>query len=108
MLALQAKRQGLQQQPENSEGPDHVGLGEEGHFDTDIYDAPKQRRLEGYVTSIAATEEVDVSIYYISSRRDDVIIGLGPSVSSSALASHCFGHSNFMGRRQVNSSPTRV
>ena len=41
-----------------------VGLGEEGHFDTDIYEL-KSSKFAGYVTSIAATDEQDV--------RDDLL-----------------------------------
>lgn len=39
---------------------DRVGLGETGYFDSDIYDGGGGK-FEGYVTSIAANDEVDVS-----------------------------------------------
>ena len=37
-----------------------------------------------------------------------VCLTRGCSAHTSALASHCFGHSSFMGRRRVNLSPTWV
>lgn len=40
---------------ENSKG---VSLGESGYFDSEIYDG-KDKKYEGYVTSIAANDEVD-------------------------------------------------
>lgn len=40
-----------------------VGLGAEGHYDTDIYSA--SGKFEGYVTSIAPNEELDVSTLYV-------------------------------------------
>ncbi|CAG0888335.1 unnamed protein product, partial [Cyprideis torosa] len=36
-----------------------IGLGEVGHFDKDIYGSVRASRYDGYVTSIAATDEVD-------------------------------------------------
>ncbi len=66
MRALQERKQGLQApQPENgaesgaTEAP-RVKLGEGGFYDTDIYDGSKNK-FAGYVTSIAATDEPDVS-----------------------------------------------
>ncbi|XP_076251577.1 splicing factor 3b subunit 1 isoform X1 [Rhynchophorus ferrugineus] len=50
---LQDKRKELP--VENSKG---VGLGESGYFDSEIYDG-KDKKYEGYVTSIAANDEVD-------------------------------------------------
>ena len=47
----------------NEEGvteKDRVGLGESGYFDRDIYDS-SGGKYDGYVTSIAANDEVDVS-----------------------------------------------
>ena len=46
--------------------------------------------------------EVFLLITYIAFLKD------GGHETNSALASHCFGHSSFMGRRRVNSSPSRV
>lgn len=43
---------------------DRVGLGETGYFDSDIYDGGGGK-YEGYVTSIAANDEVDVSWCFV-------------------------------------------
>ena len=37
-----------------------MGLGEEGHFDTEIYET-RDSKFAGYVTSIGTTDEQDVS-----------------------------------------------
>lgn len=42
---------------------ERVGLGESGFYDRDIYDGGG--KFEGYVTSIAANDEVDVSFFYL-------------------------------------------
>ena len=44
---------------------DRIGFGESGIFDADIYDQNKkvQSRYDGYVTSIAANDEVDEEDY---------------------------------------------
>lgn len=57
---IQARKKNIA--PENGENGDeekHVGLGASGFFDRDIYDGTG--KYEGYVTSIAANDEVDVS-----------------------------------------------
>jgi splicing factor 3B subunit 1 len=43
-------------------GDPGVGLGESGFYDRDIYGGGG--KFEGYVTSIAANDEVDVSYFY--------------------------------------------
>ena len=63
--ALQEQRAGLSEQAAAGGGPDdeeedRVGLGERGHFDTDIYGGSKSK-FAGYVTSIAATDEPEVT-----------------------------------------------
>ena len=60
--ALQASRAALSKdgEEEATEGDPKVGLGQGGHFDTEIYDNPTSK-FHGYVTSIATTDEVDVS-----------------------------------------------
>lgn len=55
MRDLQAKRQNLAEAVKEKE---RVGLGVEGHFDTEIYDI-RQNKYAGYVTSIAASDEID-------------------------------------------------
>lgn len=40
---------------------DRVGLGESGYYDKDIYDGGGSK-FDGYVTSIAANDEVEVRI----------------------------------------------
>ncbi|XP_013413734.1 splicing factor 3B subunit 1 [Lingula anatina] len=52
--SLQSKKQGLANLTEE----ERVGLGEEGHFDTDIYSSNKGK-YDGYVTSIAPNEDQD-------------------------------------------------
>ena len=57
---IQAKKAQLQAGPkENNPEDDRVGLGAEGHYDVDIYGG-SDSRFDGYVTSIAATDEIDV------------------------------------------------
>lgn len=41
---------------------DQVALGKTGFYDQDIYDGTNNK-FDGYVTSIAANDEVDVSTY---------------------------------------------
>lgn len=56
-----------------------VGLGESGFFDSEIYDG-KDKKYEGYVTSIAANDEVDddeEDVGYSSQKRT----GLGAPVA---------------------------
>ncbi|KAL5007606.1 hypothetical protein ScPMuIL_016412 [Solemya velum] len=53
---IQAKKKNLTA-PEET-GTNRVGFGDGGHFDTDIYGA-RGSKFEGYVTSIASTEDVD-------------------------------------------------
>lgn len=61
---IQARRAGLKEQggqgADGENGVDRVGLGAEGHYDTDIYGGSSSK-FAGYVTSIAATEEQEVS-----------------------------------------------
>ena len=57
---LQQKKKKLQDGgAEEEDEANKVGLGAEGHYDTDIYSA--HGKFEGYVTSIAPNEELDVS-----------------------------------------------
>ncbi|CAC5379737.1 splicing factor 3B subunit 1-like isoform X1 [Mytilus californianus] len=71
---LQQKKKKLQDGGEEEE-TNKVGLGAEGHYDTDIYSA--HGKFEGYVTSIAPNEELD----------DDDDIGAGyPKRGSSYTA----------------------
>jgi len=60
---LQAKRKptGAPGGDGEQEGGRRVGLGEEGHFDRDIY---QSRGGDNYVTSIAATDEQEVRRQY--------------------------------------------
>lgn len=51
---LQSKKKELPAE-ESDKG---VGLGESGYFDSEIYEG-KDKKYEGYVTSIAANDEVD-------------------------------------------------
>ena len=48
----------------NEKADARVGLGEEGHFDTEIYET-RGSKFAGYVTSIGTTDEQDVSAYVI-------------------------------------------
>lgn len=57
MRELQAQRQGLNTK-------EKVGLGERGHFDTEIYENTPMR-YQGYVTSIASTDEPEVTLYAV-------------------------------------------
>lgn len=57
MRTLQQKKNALFQ-----DNGDRVGLGSEGHFDTDIYGSSSSK-FEGYVTSIAPNEDQDVSSF---------------------------------------------
>lgn len=44
-----------------------MGLGESGYFDSEIYDSGAGKgKYEGYVTSIAANDEVDDEEYDVS------------------------------------------
>lgn len=43
---------------------ERVGLGESGFYDRDIYDGGG--KFEGYVTSIAANDEIEVSSLFIN------------------------------------------
>lgn len=46
----------------NSEtAAERIGLGESGYYDRDIYDGAGPGKFEGYVTSIATTDDADVS-----------------------------------------------
>lgn len=67
MLEIQQRRQGLSAEAEEAltaeGGGKGVGLGEHGHFDQDIYGG-SDSKFEGYVTSIAATDEQEVSVFY--------------------------------------------
>lgn len=57
---LQAGRDGQTETDENK--AERIGLGKEGHFDTDIYSSSKLSGLSGqYVDSIAPNDEQDVS-----------------------------------------------
>ena len=56
---LQAKKEKLVSEVTEE---DRVGLGSEGHFDLDIYGGGGGRYDGGYVTSIAANDEQDVSL----------------------------------------------
>ena len=61
---LQQKRSKLAtdpSEPVKPTGESRVGLGQEGHFDTEIYDKNRSR-FDEYVTSIPATEDQDVSL----------------------------------------------
>jgi len=61
---LQHKRSKLAPDPNEPVKPTgeiRVGLGQEGHFDTDIYDKNRSR-FDEYVTSIATTDDQDVSV----------------------------------------------
>lgn len=55
---IQEKKKQNQAQEEKNKG---IGLLEAGYFDADIYDSgnQKEKRYEGYVTSIATNEEED-------------------------------------------------
>ena len=59
VLALQAKTKNLT--AEEVDEADKVGLGQGGHFDTDIYDDPTSK-FHGYARSIATTDEIEVCI----------------------------------------------
>ncbi len=63
---LQNKRSSLRPGDEDTENTapaktakDMVGLGVEGNFDTEIYES-RNSKFAGYVTSIPATDEVEV------------------------------------------------
>lgn len=58
---IQAKRKGGVIPPVAQDGDSRVGLGEEGHYDQDIYEMSRSRgRYDDYVTSIPATDEQEV------------------------------------------------
>ena len=68
MRAVQEQRANLIEQAasgpaQEGDEEDRVGLGQRGHFDTDIYGGSKSK-FAGYVTSIAATDEPEVSLIY--------------------------------------------
>jgi len=57
---IQAKRKAAPAPVQD--GDVRVGLGEEGHYDQDIYEMSRGRgKMDDYVTSIPATDEQDVS-----------------------------------------------
>ncbi len=62
--AIQDRKAGLAERAASGDGEQtedaRVKLGEGGFYDTEIYDGSKGK-FEGYVTSIAATDEQDVS-----------------------------------------------
>jgi hypothetical protein len=58
---IQGKRKKLQDTDEVE--TQKVGLGSEGHYDTDIYST--HSKFEGYVTSIAPNEELDVRLNFV-------------------------------------------
>lgn len=61
MKQLQANRSKNTVSDENK--AERIGLGAEGHFDTDIYSSSKLTSLSGqYVDSIAPNDEQDVSL----------------------------------------------
>ena len=64
---MQAKRQGLGNAPPPVDDEEQrVGLGTSGHFDQDIYGGNSIRSSKwgmGYDTSIAVTDEPDVSTF---------------------------------------------
>ena len=57
VLEIQAKHQDEDTTVEQN----RVALGEGGHYDVDIYDG-KSEKFAGYVTSIAATDELDADV----------------------------------------------
>ena len=59
MREIQARRQNLGAHA-NEDEEDRVGLGQAGHFDNDLYQGP-QSKFAGYVTSIPAADEQEVS-----------------------------------------------
>lgn len=64
---IQARKKELTQNDENGvTDKSRIGLGESGYFDQEIYDGGGSK-FDGYVTSIAANDEVDVSINHSSS-----------------------------------------
>lgn len=54
---LQEKKKTIQNDTNQN---NQVGLGKQGYFDQEIYDGTNNK-FDGYVTSIAANDEVDVS-----------------------------------------------
>lgn len=64
MRNIQAKRQGLSSNAAAEDEEDRVGLGTTGHYDQDIYGNTTvdiDSRFVGYDTSIATTDDLDVS-----------------------------------------------
>lgn len=62
---IQSKKKEVVVETESDKG---VGLGESGYFDSEIYDGTTGKgKYEGYVTSIAANDEVDDEEYDVSS-----------------------------------------
>ena len=67
VVDFEAQIRDLQQKRKNvgvNDGPseDRVGLGQEGHYDSDIYEGSAGlSRFEGYLDSIPATDDQEVS-----------------------------------------------
>lgn len=62
---IQERKRELTKEDENGvTDKSRIGLGESGYFDQEIYDGGGSK-FEGYVTSIAANDEVDVSNSFI-------------------------------------------
>lgn len=58
---IQARKKNLNTEENGVTEKSRIGLGESGYFDQEIYDGGGSK-FDGYVTSIAANDEVDVSI----------------------------------------------
>lgn len=58
---IQAKKKELNTEENGVGEKNRIGLGESGYFDQEIYDGGGSK-FDGYVTSIAANDEVDVSL----------------------------------------------
>lgn len=62
---IQSKKKEVVTETEEDKG---VGLGESGYFDSEIYDAGVGKgKYEGYVTSIAANDEIEDEEYDVGS-----------------------------------------
>lgn len=57
---IQARKKEISSDENGITDKDRIGLGESGYFDQEIYDGGGSK-FDGYVTSIAANDEVDVS-----------------------------------------------
>lgn len=57
---IQARKKELSSEENGVAEKSRIGLGESGYFDQEIYDGGGGK-FDGYVTSIAANDEVDVS-----------------------------------------------